>query len=71
MSGTQTLSPDLRVGSKHIFLVCLIVAGQEWVAGLSYRVSGGQSGQCCHWIVISSAVLTSDGLVVTISSPPS
>ena len=74
MFGAQTLSPYLMLGSKRIFLVSLIVEGQEWVAGLSYRVSGGLSGQCCHWIIIGSAVLvtteTSHGLVVTISSPP-
>ena len=29
---------------------------QEWVAGFSYRVSGGLSGQCCHWIIIGNAV---------------
>ena len=42
---------------KTYFLVCPIVEGQGWVVGLSYRVSSGLSGQCCHWIIIGSAVL--------------
>ena len=42
---------------QAFFLVCLIVEGQEWVVGISYRVSGGLSGQCYHWIIIGSAVL--------------
>ena len=73
MFRAQTLSPYLKLGSKHIFLVCLIVEGQEWVAGITYRVSGGLSGQCCHWIIIGSAVLnwTSHGLVVIVLNPPS
>ena len=59
MFGAQTLSPYIKLGSKLIFLVCLIVEGQEWVAGV--RVSGGLSGQCCHWIIIGSAVSWSGG----------
>ena len=47
---------QLELGSKLTFLVCHIVEGQEWVAGFSYRVSGGLSGQCCHWIIIGCAV---------------
>ena len=54
MFEAQTLSPYLKLGSKLIFLVCLIVEGQEWVVGISYSVSGGLSGQCCHWIIIGS-----------------
>ena len=56
MFRAQTLSPYLKLGSKLIFLVCHIVEEQEWVAGFSYRVSGGLSGQCCHWIIIGNAV---------------
>ena len=58
MFGAETLSPYLKLGLKYIFFAYLIVEGQEQVAGLNYRVSGGLSGQCCHWIIIGSAVLS-------------
>ena len=48
----NVITPYLKLGSKLIFLACHIVEEQEWVAGLSYRVSGGLSAVTGSLLVV-------------------